>query len=341
VNIPVVVRDKKGAIVRDLHKQDFTLQVDGRSQVIRYFDIDTNLPLVLGLLIDTSMSQRDVLDEERSASGDFLEQMLKTSKDQAFIVQFASQTELLTDLTNSRSKLQAGLKQVDTTAPTDRGGSQSDSDDSSDSRGSGSGGRGRGGRMGTTLYDATFLSADELMSKQKGRKAVIILSDGVDNGSKESLVKSIEAAQRADTIIYAIYFKGKESGSYGGGNGGGGRFPGGGGIGFPGGGYPGGRGGGGGGRGGPGGGGGMSHVDGKKILERMTQETGGRLFEVTKKQTVSQIYDQIGEELRSQYRLGYTPDSETAADGYHQIDLTSSRKDLNIQTREGYYTGKQ
>lgn len=349
VNIPVVVRDKKGAIVRDLHKQDFSLQVDGRPQVIRYFDIDSNLPLVLGLLIDTSMSQRDVLDEERSASGDFLDQMLKTSKDQAFIVQFASQTELLTDLTNSRSKLQAGLKQVDTTAPADRGGSQSDPDDSDDSRNSGSGGRrGRGGRTGagTTLYDATFLSSDELMSKQKGRKAVIILSDGVDSGSKESLVKSIEAAQRADTIIYAIYFKGKESGNYGGGNGGGrhgggGRFPGsGGGIGFPGGGYPGGRGGGGG-RGGPGGSGGsMNHVDGKKILERMAQETGGRLFEVTKKQSVSQIYDQIGEELRSQYRLGYTPDAETAADGYHQIDLTSGRKDLSLQTREGYYTGK-
>ncbi|HEY8998428.1 MAG TPA: VWA domain-containing protein [Edaphobacter sp.] len=345
VNIPVVVRDKKGAIVRNLHRQDFSLQVDGRPQVIRYFDLDSNLPLVLGLLIDTSMSQRDVLDEERSASGDFLDQMLKTSKDQAFIVQFASQTELLTDLTNSRSKLQAGLKQVDTTAPADRGGSQGDPDDSDDSRGSGNGGRrSRGRGQGTTLYDATFLSSDELMGKQKGRKAVIILSDGVDNGSKESLVKSIEAAQRADTIIYAIYFKGKESGNYGGGNGGGGRhggggrFPGGGGgIGFPGGGYPGGRGGGG--RGGPGGGG-MSHVDGKKILERMAQETGGRLFEVTKKQSVAQIYDQIGEDLRSQYRLGYTPDTETAADGYHQIELTSGRKDLSIQTREGYYTGK-
>jgi len=84
----------------------------------------------------------------------------------------------------------------------------------------------------------------------------------------------------------------------------------------------------------------MSHVDGKKILERMAQETGGRLFEVTKKQSVAQIYDQIGEDLRSQYRLGYTPDAETAADGYHQIDLTSGRKDLSIQTREGYYTGK-
>ena len=346
VNLPVVVRDKKGAIVTNLTKEDFSLQVDGHPQTIRYFDIDSNLPLTLGLLVDTSMSQRNVIDEERSASGTFLDEMLKASKDQAFVIQFARQVELLQDLTNSKPKLQAGLKQIDTSSPDQRTNDpQSDSGDPNDSNG----GRGRrgGGRMGggTALYDATFLASDELMSKQKGRKAVIILSDGVDNGSKETLVKSIEAAQRADTIIYAIYFKGQEGGGQrddrprGGGFPGGGRFPGGGG-------YPGGRGGGypAGGSGGPGGGGrgggGMSHVDGKKILERMAQETGGRLFEVTKKQTVAQIYDQIAQELRAQYRLGYTPDQTAAADGYHQIDLTTHKKDLFVQTRDGYYTGK-
>ena len=181
------------------------------------------------------------------------------------------------------------------------------------------------------------------MSKQKGRKALIILSDGVDNGSKVTLVRAIEAAQRADTIVYAIYFKGEEGNGGGGGSHGHGGYPGG--IGFPG-----GRGGMGGGRGGggypggyPGGGGGgagREHVDGKKILERMAQETGGRLFEVSKKQTVAKIYEEIGEELRAQYRLGYTPDTETASDGYHQIDLVTRRKDLYVQTRDGYYTGK-
>jgi VWFA-related protein len=336
VNIPVVVRDKKGALVHDLKREDFDLKVDGHPQTIRYFDIDSNLPLTLGLLIDTSMSQRGVLDEERSASGTFLDQMLRSSSDRAFIVQFAHQTELLADLTNSRPKLQAALKQVDTSSSDER---QQDSQDDPSSTGNNGGSSRRGSHRGagTTLYDATFLASDELMSKQKGRKALIILSDGVDNGSKETLVKAIEAAQRADTILYAIYFKGQEPGqdrSRGGGH-------------FPGGGYPGGRGGGrgggypGGGGGGQGpGGGGVSHVDGKKILERMSQETGGRLFEVSKKQTVAQIYDQIAEELRAQYRLGYTPDQVTAADGYHQIDLTSHRKDMNVQTRDGYYTGK-
>ena len=209
---------------------------------------------------------------------------------------------------------------------------------------------------GTTLYDALFLSSDELMSKQKGRKAVIILSDGVDSGSKESLASSIEAAQRADTIVYAIYYQGnrggfqqdrdQRGGGYPGGRGGG--YPGGGypGGGYPGGGYPGGGGGypGGGGRGGGQRPQDTSRPDGKKILQRMADETGGRLFEVSKKETLADIYKQIGEEMRAQYRLGYTPDKDTASDGYHRLDLSFSKstpngKDLYIQTRDGYYVG--
>lgn len=334
VNLPVVVRDKKGALIQNLTKDDFILQVDGKPQTIRYFDLDKNLPLTLGLLVDTSRSQRDVIDEERTASSTFLDQMLTSPKDKAFIMQFAGQTELLQDLTSSRPLLQAALKEIDTPSP--------------DSSNDNSGGNRRGG--GTTLYDALFLASDELMSKQGGRKALIILSDGVDRNSKENLVRSIEAGQRADTIVYAIYFKGEEghqnSPQQHGGRGGGG-YPGGG---YPGGGYPGGRGGYPGGGGYPGSGGGnnggnypggsQSHVDGKKILERMAQETGGRLFEVKKNQDVAQIYNQIAEELRAQYRLGYTPTADAASNGYHQIDLALHQKGYFIQTRDGYYTGK-
>jgi len=349
VNIPVVVRDKKGALVQNLTKDNFILQVDGHPQTIRYFNLDTDLPLTLGLLVDTSESQRDVIDDERTASSAFLDDMLNGPKDRdkAFIVQFARQTDLLQDVTSSKPKLQAALKQLSTPdSGGSYGGSTSGSDPDSNSSGSS-----RTRRAGTTLYDALFLSSDEIMSKQKGRKALIILSDGVDNGSKESLASSIEAAQRADSIVYAIYFKGREGG--GGGNqnpgGRGGGFPGGRGGGYPGGGYPGGGYPGGGYPGGGGRGGGQgrqpaaSRPDGKKILQRMANETGGRLFEVTKKETVADIYKQIGEELRAQYRLGYTPDEATASDGYHQIDLSltkSSPKDLAIQTRDGYYTGK-
>ncbi|MCU1321065.1 MAG: VWFA-related domain protein [Acidobacteriaceae bacterium] len=355
VNLPVVVRDKKGALIQNLTKDDFVLKVDGHAQTIRYFDQDANLPLTLGLLVDTSQSQRSALDEERTASSAFLDQMINPQgssekppasgriPDKAFVIQFSRTVELLQDVTSSRPKLQAALKELDTTSP-----SSPPPDDSNDSNDR-SGGRSRGDHGGgTALYDATFLAADEIMAKQKGRKALILLTDGVDSGSKESLTQAIESAQRADVIVYAIYFKGEEprhdddrrgSGGGGGRQGGGIGFPGGGR--FPGGGSPGG--GNGGGRGGqrsPS----TDRADGRKTLDRMAQETGGRLFEVSKKQTTAQIYTQIAEELRAQYRLGYTPDKETASDGYHQIDLTlrdsDKQKKLTIQTRDGYYTGK-
>ena len=337
VNLPVTIRDKKGALVQNLSKADFVLTVDSHPEAIRYFDHDQNLPLILGLLVDTSQSQRAVLDDERTASSSFLDGMLTAPAnrppDEAFVLQFARQAELLQDLTSSRPKLQAALKEIDTPSRNETQDSQTDSNSSSGDQGRHGGGRHRGG--GTALYDAIFLSSDELMSKQHGRKALIILSDGVDNGSKESLASAIEAAQRADTIVYAIYFKGEQPSYGGGGNG----YPGGnrGGVGFPGGGYPGGGSRGGGQRGG----GNENRVDGKKILERVSGETGGRLFEVSKKQTVDGIYKQIAEELRSQYRLGFTPDAAASAEGYHQIDLSiPQQKTLYLQTRDGYYTGK-
>ena len=347
VNIPVVVHDKKGALVQSLAKDNFVLQVDGHPQTIRYFNRDTDLPLTLGLLVDVSLSQRDAIDDERTASFAFLDDMLTgpAGRDKAFVVQFARQTDLLQDVTSSKPKLQAGLKQLDTPASGgdyDTTSSGPNSSDTGSGRSSDSSTRAR--RAGTTLYDALFLASDELMSKQTGRKAVIILSDGVDSGSKESLSSSIEAAQRADTIVYAIYFKGREAdsgfnrdqGRQGGG------YPGGRGGGYPGGGYPGGGG------GYPGGGQGRqpeslpARPDGKKILQRLADETGGGLFEVSKKMTLADIYKQIGAELRAQYRLGFTPDKDTASDGYHRIDLSltkSSPKNLFLQTRDGYYSG--
>ncbi len=354
VNLPVIVRDKKGAIVTNLTKSDFALTVDGHAQVIRYFDRDQNLPLTLGLLVDTSQSQRSVLDEERDASSSFLDGMLTApadrAPDRAFLIQFAREVELLQDLTSSRPKLQAAIKEIGTPNPNEH----SSDEDNNSSNDSNSTNNSNGGHSyhhgGTALYDAVYLSANDLMLKQQGRKAVVILSDGVDRNSKETLNRAIEAAQRADMIIYAIYFKGQEqhNNSNNGNSSGGGfpRFPGGGG-GYPGGGggYPGGGGGypGGGRRGG----GGQqqpteNRVDGRKILQQMADETGGRLFEAKGgKDKVIDIYNQIAEELRSQYRLGYTPDATITGDGYHQIDLKiPSQKNDKIQTRDGYYTGK-
>jgi VWFA-related protein len=335
VTLPVTVRDKHGKIVHDLTKDDFTLQEDGRAQTIRYFSQDANLPLTLGLLVDTSRSQTSVLDAERNASRSFLDQMLVQPKDKAFLIHFDREVELLEDLTSSREKLQAALDLLKT--PSDRDRSNDPNDPSNSPSGSGSH---HGG--GTQLYDAVYLASNELMKKQQGRKALIILTDGVDRGSKTYLESAIESAQRADTVVYSIYFAEphhNEGQRPGGGNGrGGGGWPGGGG-GWPGGGggYPGGGGGRGGGQRHPE----ETHADGKKILERISKETGGRFFEITKKEPVGQIYDSIVEELRVQYNMGFTPDKDSAASGYHHIELTVKRKELTVQTRDGYYADRE
>lgn len=325
VNVPATVRDKHGKIVTTLTKDDFVLEEDGRPQDIHYFSQENNLALTLGLLVDTSLSQRRVLGEERSASASFLDQMLRPEKDQAFLIHFDYEVELLQDLTSSREKLRDALNKLDEPHFTQTGSGnppdQSGGIPPGGRRGGGSGGH-RGG--GTQLYDAVYLASEELMKKQTGRKAIVVLSDGVDHGSKESLRSAIETAQRTDTMVYSIYFPGQEpfsgfGGGYGGHHGG---------------------------WGGPGGPGGHrggypqeSHVDGKKILEQISRETGGRLFEVSGKQTVDKIYAQIQEELRNQYSLGYTPDHPDSGGGYHKIAVRTKQKELVVQAREGYYAG--
>jgi VWFA-related protein len=317
------VRDKHGKILADLTKNDFALQEDSHPVNVQYFSKDSNLPLILGLLVDTSMSQRSVIDQEKSASGTFLDQVLR-DKDSAFLIHFDKEVELLQDLTSSRQKLETAIESLQTRSLRDEdnnsraGGPGSDDEDA---RRQGSGRSAH--RGGTTLYDAIYLASDELMKKQKGRKALVIVSDGVDRGSKETLESAIEAAQRADTLVYSVYFKGEEnSGEHRGG--------------FS---YP--------GMGGPMGGGGRrgggrrepeeQRPDGKKILDRLSKETGGRMFEASsKKEALDKIYASIEEELRNQYSLGFTPDKADSP-GYHKLQLTTKQKDDHIQARDGFY----
>ncbi len=298
VNVLATVRNKDKKIVRDLTKDDFRLEEDGQPQTIRYFSHETELPLTLGLLVDTSMSQRRVLGEERTASYKFLTQVLREDKDMAFVIHFDREVELLQDLTSSRKQLEAALGLLEMPQM--------------GRRGAGGGmGRRRGGG-GTSLYDAVLLASDELMKKQSGRKALIMLSDGVDNGSKISLSNSIESAQRADTLVYSILFA--DPGGYGGGpprmgrRGGGARRP-----------------------------QAARHPDGKKILERLALETGGGFFEVSTKHPIDKIYQQLEEELRNQYSLGYTPDRKDVGPGFRKIALFTTKKGLTVQTRPGYY----
>jgi VWFA-related protein len=183
VNVFATVREKNGQIVRDLSKQDFVVLENGRKQTIRYFSKESDLPLTIGLLVDTSLSQGRVLEEERGASYRFLDQVLREKKDEAVIVQFDQAVVIRQGLTSSHKDLQDTLSLLDTpNAEQARDGS------------------------GTLLYDAVRTGSIQIMRNQKGRKAFIVLTDGVDFGSTVSLTDAIEAAQRAGTLVYCILF---------------------------------------------------------------------------------------------------------------------------------------
>jgi VWFA-related protein len=273
VTLLATVRNRDGGIVDDLNQDDFELEEDGRPQTIRYFSRESNLPLTLGLLVDTSRSQLHVLEPERKASYAFLDSMLREG-DQAFVAKFDLDVEVLQSLTASRESLAAALDQL--RIP---------------------------GRISTLLFDAIHQTSDDPMKRQKGRKAFILLSDGFDYGSKTTLPAAIEYAQRADTLIYSIWFHEKaepyrplRAGVQA-----------------------------------------ILQTKGKSAMQRLSLETGGRFFEVSKDRSIESIYSQIEEELRNQYSFGYTSDHHGDDKLYRKIKLTTKRPGLIVQTRAGYY----
>ena len=195
VNLLANVTDKKGRIVRDLHKEDFSILEDGRPQAIRYFAAQSDLSLILGLMIDSSMSQERVITPERSACFRFLDQVLRPNKDKAFLVQFDMSVAVRQDLTSSWKEMNDALAAVDTPSRKDLSGQVSG---------------------GTLLYDAV-VKASNMMEGQRGRKALIVMSDGVDNGSDTDLSGAVDAAQKADTLVYSILFSDESFYHFGGG----------------------------------------------------------------------------------------------------------------------------
>ncbi|MDR3700232.1 MAG: VWA domain-containing protein [Candidatus Sulfopaludibacter sp.] len=336
VNVFATVRDKSGKIIKDLAKDDFTLDEEGRPQTIKFFERESSLPLYLGLLVDTSGSQARVLGDERTAGLAFFDRILREDRDLAFVIHFDYETELLQDFTASRQKLEQALDLLQVGRPPQQ---QTQQQGGNYPQGGGYPGggypgggypRGRypgggypqgqgypqgGGRGGTKMYDAILLSSDDLMSKQKGRKALILLTDGVDTGSKVTLFQSIGSAQKADTLVYSVLFSDSEA--YGSGMGpvyGRRRYP------MP--------------------GGGQQLPDGKKVLQQIATETGGRFYQVSHFHPLDKVFADIEEDLRSQYNLGYTPDSPSEPGVYRHIHLTAKtpkKKDLVVQARAGYY----
>src|ERR1700720_1517332 len=198
VNVNVVqlffnVKDKHGALIPNLTKNDFEVSKNGKPQTIKYFTAETNLPLTLGILIDSSGSQRNVIDMEKEVGGAFLRQIL-TDKDEAFVIDFDISVDLLQDFTRDVHRLQAALNKAKVNVDYSSGGIP----------GMGGGPVPQHNSPGTLLYDAVYLSGHDMLSKEVGRKAMILLTDGQDEGSRLKIQDAIEAAQKADSIVYVL-----------------------------------------------------------------------------------------------------------------------------------------
>lgn len=320
VNVFATVREKGSPkIVKDLTQDNFTLEEEGKPQTIKFFEAESSLPLNLGLLVDTSYSQAHVLGDERTAGIKFFDQILR-DKDQAFVIHFDREIELLQDFTPSRDKLDKALNLLEPAQPQQQ--QQTQQQGGNYPQGGGYPGGGRRypqtnrSHGGTKLYDAILLASEDLMAKQQGRKALVLLTDGIDSGSKTTLFEAIGAAQKADTLVYSVLFADTEAygnPGYGGmGRRGGNRMP-----------PP----------------SGSQGPDGKKILQQLAEETGGTFNSVGTFHHLDKIFADIQEELRSQYNIGYMPDPRSEAGLYRHIHLTAKqkKKELVVQARAGYY----
>jgi VWFA-related protein len=296
VNVEVVqlffnVKDKHGALIPNLNKTDFDLSEDGHGQVIKYFKAESDLPLTLGMLIDSSGSQQRVLDMEKEVGASFLESTLR-QKDEAFVISFDVDITLLQDFTNSISRLRHALNEakINTGGVSCSGGPigpQGPIPCSST------------GPRGTALYDAVYLASHDEFSHEVGRKAMILLTDGEDQGSKLKIRDAIEAAQKADAICYVLLIA--DRGFYG-----------------------------------------FGGYSGDSEMRKLTEETGGRMIQVGNKiEKLRQAFDQISQELRSQYNIGYVPTNTVRDGSFRKVEIKPKQSNFKVQARSGYYATRR
>jgi VWFA-related protein len=337
ISLPVIVVDKKGDPVKSLAATDVTLTDNGHIQTIQSFAPAQPSPATIGILGQTSTGLHTEIGDIRLASVHFVDHTIPGTDDKFFVVQFAREVDLIEDPTGTVNKLHDAINQLGSPQFGSQSGNQS-STDSSDPSSSDH----HEGRTGGTLYDAIYLASMEILKKQPGQHVLVIVGDGVDEGSKETENDAVEAAQAAHAAIFAIYFKSEEERTNNP-NQGQNRRGGMGGGGYPGGGYPGGGG------GYPGGGGGRRgggqapsegpHIDGKEIFEHMCSATGGYMIE-GKKDKADEAYNKLGALLKNQYTVTYTPDKDAAESVSHHLSLTSKKADIWTLVQQDYSTAQ-
>jgi Ca-activated chloride channel family protein len=298
VSLFATVYGQQGNIAADLTKEDFEVLDQGRTQTITHFSRAAELPLTLGLMIDISCPQRIALDDEKKAAVNLLRRLLSEGKDTAFVIDFDALAHVAQNVTSSRLTLEQSIEGIHLSQ------CRVENLENGGSLQIGTHG------VGTKLFDAVYSVSEQLMSKRSGRKSLILLTDGTDRASRTTLAKAIEQIQRADTLVYSIkfgsdfsYIERQGLGSLG--------------VENP---------------------AATSGVDAKEILGRLSRQTGGGYFALSKKVTLDHVYDRIEEALRNQYSLGFTPDKQNR--GYHKVIVKVRRNDVLVQAREGYYQGR-
>jgi Ca-activated chloride channel homolog len=263
VNVLFTVTDRRGKLVTDLDKNELKLYEDNKPQSITNFSRETDLPLTIAVLIDTSTSIRDRFKFEQEAAIDFLYRTLRPKKDKALLITFDSAIELVQDFSDNPEVLAKAIRQV------------------------------RPGG-GTKMLDALYLACQEKLKGETGRKIIILISDGDDNLSLETVSSTLEMAQRSDVALFAISTN--SSGFFG-----------------------------------------LTAPKADKLLKRLAEETGGRAFFPFKAEDLSQSFQDISTELRSQYSLAYRSSNPGRDGTFRAIKIESERKNVKVKSRKGYY----
>lgn len=276
VEVFATVRDRHNAILENLTKDDFKVSEDGVPQKITYFGKESDMPITLAILMDTSASMANILDAEKAAASSFVHEIMR-KKDEAVVISFDTDEDLLADFTEDPVVLTHAINRAQINVDASGVG--------------GTPGTVPSQSGGTNLYDAVYLACHDELGNEAGRKAIIVLSDAEDTGSKMNIEEAIESAQRADAVIHVILISDP----------------------------------------------GASMGYGYGVAVQMARDTGGRVIPVHNDKTMNKAFDEIAEELRSQYVLGYIP-ANTAHDGtYRKIKVETTQPGTKILSRKGYY----
>jgi VWFA-related protein len=289
VDVFFTVKDKQGNLIPHLNKDDCTITEDKVPQKLKSFVAETNQPLTLGILLDTSGSQQRVLPLEQDVGSQFLSRVLR-QKDEAFLISFDVDVDLLQDYTNSPRQLTRAMNKAEINTAGGNG--------AAGIPGAGGGTVPTvGDPKGTLLYDAVYLASNEKLNQETGRKAMILLTDGEDQGSRRKIQEAIAAAQKSNALVYVILIA--DRGFY------------------------------------PGFGLGYS---GYSAMKKMTEETGGRLIDVGNNgKKLEAAFQQIEDELRTQYVASYTPSNIKLDGSFRHLGVECRGDGLKVQVRKGYY----